>query len=88
MIRAQWPIVTVAAIFAVALVLVAAGFWRRGAFLIGIGVGVAAGLRLLLPEDRAGLLAVRSKSLDFATMTTLSVVMIYTAWTIDPLGTS
>ena len=79
---------TVAAIFAVALVLVAAGFWRRGAFLIGIGVGVAAGLRLLLPEDRAGLLAVRSKSLDFATMTTLSVVMIYTAWTIDPLGTS
>ena len=88
MIRAQWPIVTVAAIFAVALVLVAAGFWRRGALLIGIGVGVAAGLRLLLPEDRAGLLAVRSKSLDFATMTTLSVVMIYTAWTIDPLGTS
>ena len=88
MIRAQWPIVTVAAIFAVALVLVAAGFWRRGAFLIGIGVGVAAGLRLLLPEDRAGLLAVRSKSLDLATMTTLSVVMIYTAWTIDPLGTS
>ena len=88
MIRAQWPIVTVAAIFAVALVLVAAGFWRRGAFLIGIGGGVAAGLRLLLPEDRAGLLAVRSKSLDFATMTTLSVVMIYTACTIDPLGTS
>ena len=88
MIRAQWPIVTVAAIFAVALVLVAAGFWRRGAFLIGIGVGVAAGLRLLLPEDRAGLLAVRTKSLDFATMATLSVVMVYTAWTIDPLGTS
>ena len=88
MIRAQWPIVTVGAIFALALVLVAAGFWRRGAFLIGIGVGVAAGLRLLLPEDRAGLLVVRTRSLDFATMTTLSVVMIYTAWTIDPLGTS
>lgn len=88
MIRAQWPIVTVAAIFAVALILVAAGFWRRGAFMIGIGVGVAAGLRLLLPQDRAGLLVVRTKSLDFATMTTLSVVMIYTAWTIDPLGTS
>lgn len=88
MIRAQWPIVTVAAIFAVALILVAAGFWRRGAFMIGIGVGVAAGLRLLLPEDRAGLLVVRTRSLDFATMTTLSVVMIYTAWTIDPLGTS
>lgn len=87
-VRAQWPILTVAAIFAVALVLVAAGFWRRGAFLIGVGVGVAAALRLVLPDDRAGLLVVRAKSLDFATMTTISAVMIYTAWTIDPLGTS
>jgi len=87
-LRAQWPIVTVAAIFLVALVLVAAGFWRRGAFLIGVGVGVAAVLRLVLPEDRAGLLVVRTKSLDFATMTTISTIMIYTAWTIDPLGTS
>jgi uncharacterized membrane protein len=49
--RAQWPILSVAVIFALALVLVAAGFWRRGALLIGIGVGVAAGLRLLLPEE-------------------------------------
>ncbi len=87
-VRAQWPILTVAAIFAVALVLVAAGFWRRGAFLIGVAVGVAAALRLALPEERAGLLVVRDKSLDFATMTTISAVMIYTAGTIDPLGTS
>lgn len=87
-VRAQWPILTVAAIFAVALVLVAAGFWRRGAFLIGVGVGVAAALRLVLPGDSAGLLVVRTKSLDFATMTTVSLVMIYVAWTIDPLGTS
>lgn len=87
-LRTQWPILTVAGIFVVALVLVAAGFWRRGAFLIGVGVGVAAALRLVLPEDRAGLLVVRTKSLDFATMTTISAIMVYTAWTIDPLGTS
>ena len=87
-VRAQWPILTVAGIFAVALVLVTAGFWRRGAFLIGVGVGVAAALRLVLPDERAGLLVVRDKPLDFATMTTISAVMIYTAWTIDPLGTS
>lgn len=86
--RAQWPIMTVAAIFVIALVLVAAGFWRRGAFLIGVGVGVAAALRLVLSDDRAGLLVVRDKPLDFATMTTISAIMIYTAWTIDPLGTS
>jgi hypothetical protein len=87
-VRAQWPILTVAAIFAVALVLVTAGFWRRGSFLIGVAVGVAAALRLALPDERAGLLVVRDKGLDFATMTTISAVMIYTAWTIDPLGTS
>ena len=86
-VRAQWPILTVAGIFVVALILVAAGFWRRGALLIGVGVGVAAALRLVLPEERAGLLVVRSKSLDFATMTTISVVMVYVANTIDPLGT-
>lgn len=84
----QWPIMTVAGIFVVALMLVVAGFWRRGAFLIGVAVGVAAALRLVLPEDRAGLLVVRSRSLDFATTTTISSIMIYTAYTIDPLGTS
>lgn len=88
LVRSQWPIVTVAGIFAVSLVLVAAGFWRRGAFLIGVAVGVAAVFRLVLPDDRAGLLVVRNKSLDFATMTTISLVMLYTAYTIDPLGTS
>ncbi len=87
-LKSQWPILTVVAIFLAALGLVASGFWRRGAFLIGVGVGVAAALRLMLPEGRAGLLVVRTKSLDFATMTTISVVMLYTAYTIDPLGTS
>ena len=88
LLRTQWPILTVAAIFAVALVLVAAGFWRRGAFLLGVGVGVGAALRLVLSDQRAGLLVVRTKPLDFATMTTVSVIMLYVAGTIDPLGTS
>jgi uncharacterized membrane protein len=88
LLRTQWPILTVAAIFAVALVLVADGFWRRGAFLLGVGVGVAAALRLVLSDQRAGLLVVRAKPLDFATMTTISVIMLYVAGTIDPLGTS
>jgi uncharacterized membrane protein len=86
--RAQWPILTVAAIFVLALILVAAGFWRRGALLIGIGVGVAAGLRLLLPEEQAGLLVVRSKRLDFAAMAGVCAAVVYIAFTIDPLGTS
>jgi hypothetical protein len=87
-LRVQWPILSVGLIFVMAFVLVGAGFWRRGALLIGIGAGVAAALRLVLTADRAGLLAVRSKSLDFATMTTGAAIVLYIAATIDPLGTS
>ena len=87
LIRSQWPIVTVVLIFALAFTLVAANFWRRGALLIGIGVGVAAALRLALTEDRAGLLVVRSKGIDFTTMSLVAASMVYIAWTIDPLGT-
>jgi hypothetical protein len=86
-LRAQWPILLVGLIFAVAFVLVGANFWRRGSLLIGIGVGVAAALRLVLSEERAGLLVVRSKGADFITTAMVGAAMIYIASTIDPLGT-
>jgi hypothetical protein len=86
-LRPQWPIVWVVLIFVVAFSLVAANFWRRGALLIGIGVGLAAVLRLALTEDRAGLLVVRGKAIDFTTMASVATAMVYIAWTIDPLGT-
>jgi hypothetical protein len=86
-VQAQWPIVLVGLIFAAALVLVGANFWRRGSLLIGVGVGVAAALRLVLSDDRAGLLVVRSRGIDFLTTATVAAAMVYIAWTIDPLGT-
>jgi Protein of unknown function (DUF3017) len=84
----QWPILTVGLFFAAATVLVIAGYWRRGALVMAIGVGVAAALRLALSDERAGLLVVRSRAIDFAMTATVSAVMLYIAWTIDPLGTS
>ncbi|CNL73972.1 Conserved membrane protein of uncharacterised function [Mycobacterium tuberculosis] len=72
-VGAQWPI------------LAGVNFWRRGALLIGIGVGVAAVLRLVLSEERAGLLVVRSKGIDFVTTVTVAAAMVYIASTIDPL---
>jgi hypothetical protein len=86
-VQAQWPILLVGLIFAAALVLVGANFWRRGALLIGVGVGVAAVLRLVLPDERAGLLVVRGKGIDFLTTATVTAAMVYIAATIDPLGT-
>jgi Protein of unknown function (DUF3017) len=84
----QWPILVVGVIIVAAFGLVIAGYWRRGALVLAIGVGVAAALRLSLTEDRAGLLAVRSRTIDFVTTATVSAAMLYVAWTIDPLGTS
>ncbi|CKN29945.1 Conserved membrane protein of uncharacterised function [Mycobacterium tuberculosis] len=86
-VGAQWPILLVGSIFAVGFVLAGANFWRRGALLIGIGVGVAAVLRLVLSEERAGLLVVRSKGIDFVTTVTVAAALVYIASTIDPLGT-
>jgi hypothetical protein len=87
LVRAQWPILVVGVIFTLAFALAGANFWRRGALLIGIGVGVAAVLRLVLSDDRAGLLVVRSKGIDFATTVLVAASMVYIAATIDPLGT-
>jgi hypothetical protein len=86
--RTQWPILLVGLFFIAAFVLVIAGYWRRGALIIGIGVAVAAGLRLSLTDERAGLLAVRARGIDFVTTATVSAAVLYIAWTIDPLGTS
>jgi len=86
-LQAQWPILLVGLIFAAAFVLAGANFWRRGALLIGVGVGLAAVLRLVLPDERAGLLVVRSKGIDFVTIATVAAAMVYIASTIDPLGT-
>ncbi|MFC7672942.1 DUF3017 domain-containing protein [Mycolicibacterium sp. GCM10028919] len=84
----QWPILVVGLFFVAAFGLVVAGYWRRGALVMAIGVGVAAVMRLALSEDRAGLLVVRSRMIDFATTASVSAAMLYIAWTIDPLGTS
>ncbi|BCI51993.1 hypothetical protein NIIDNTM18_12710 [Mycolicibacterium litorale] len=84
----QWPILVVGLIVVAALGLVVAGYWRRGALVLAVGVGVAAALRISLTDERAGLLAVRSKAVDVVTTATVSATMLYVAWTIDPLGTS
>jgi hypothetical protein len=86
-IRSQWPILLVGLIFVAGFVLAGANFWRRGAVLIGVGAGVAAAVRLVLSDERAGLLAVRSKGTDFAATALVGAAVLYIAWTIDPLGT-
>ncbi len=84
----QWPIMLVGLFLVAAFALVATGYWRRGALVMAIGVGVAAALRLTLTDDRAGLLMVRTRTFDVLTTGAVSAAVFYIAWTIDPLGTS
>ncbi|MDG4664115.1 DUF3017 domain-containing protein [Mycobacterium sp. 236(2023)] len=84
----QWPILVVALFLIAAFALVAGGYWRRGALVLAFGVAAAAALRLTLSDDRAGLLAVRTRTVDVVTTASVSAAMLYIAWTIDPLGTS
>ncbi|HEX4360914.1 MAG TPA: DUF3017 domain-containing protein [Pseudonocardia sp.] len=70
-------------------VIAAAGFirvlaehWREGTGLIGGALLVAAVSRVLLPEDRAGLLAIRSQAIDVLSYLGFGLVMVLLAATI------
>jgi hypothetical protein len=74
---------------AVVLVIAAAGFlrvvqehWRQGTALVGGALLVAAVARVLLPDDRAGLLAVRSQAVDVLSYAAFGVFMVLLAFTI------
>ncbi|MGW4483757.1 DUF3017 domain-containing protein [Amycolatopsis sp. NPDC004368] len=56
--------------------------WREGAVLVGVALLVGGLLRLLLPEDRVGLLAIRGKVVDVVTYAALCAAVLYIAFTI------
>jgi hypothetical protein len=56
--------------------------WREGAVLLGGALVVAAVLRLLLPTDRVGLLAIRSRPIDVLCYAGLGTVISVLAMTI------
>jgi hypothetical protein len=60
--------------------------WREGAALLGGALLVAAALRMLLPDDRAGLLAIRSRMIDLLCYVLLAVGTIVLALTITRGG--
>jgi hypothetical protein len=56
--------------------------WREGAVLLGGALVVAAVLRVLLPDDRVGLLAIRSRPVDVLCYGGLGVMISVLAMTI------
>ena len=69
----QWPTALVLLAVVVSLVVVATGEFRAGSVLLGGSAILAMFLRLFLQEDEAGLLAVRTKAIDVATLAVLGV---------------
>jgi hypothetical protein len=76
-IRDQWPFAIVLLIVAVGLVRIVMYHWRDGTTLIGIALVVAAVLRLLLPDGRAGLLAVRKRRVDMLLYGGFGLMIVY-----------
>lgn len=80
----QWPLNLVLTIVAVGLIVVAENHFRRGTVIIAGGVCIAAGLRAVLPNGRAGLLVVRSRGIDLLTLGTLGAGTLISALIVPP----
>jgi hypothetical protein len=72
----------VLAIAAIGMLRVATANWREGAVLLGGSLLVAAALRAVLPPERAGLLAIRSRVVDVLSYVGLGVAVVLLAVTI------
>lgn len=59
----------------VGLLLVAGGHWRRGAAVLGAAAGVAAVLRLVVPDGLIGPLGVRGRTFDVVFLAALAVLL-------------
>lgn len=82
---AQWPITVVLIGVAIACLLIALDYFRRGSVVLSASVLLAAFLRLLLPEEDAGWLAVRTRKVDVITLGVLGLALaVFTFWVPAP----
>ena len=81
----EWPISLVLLGIALSMIFVANDHFRRGSLVLAVSVVLAAFLRLFLPENQAGMLAVRSKSVDVAILAVLGMgSAIFALWVPAP----
>jgi hypothetical protein len=83
---AQVPYFLVLATMSAGIVVVAAAYFKRGPAIIAGALLLAAAFRFLLPPERIGMLAVRSRWVDIVTVTTLAVLLIVLAWVAPQLS--
>ncbi|MBN9106433.1 MAG: DUF3017 domain-containing protein [Propionibacteriaceae bacterium] len=80
----QWPLATVLVGVLVGLVIaVPLDHWRIGSTLIGLSVTLG-GLLRLLPQQRVGLLAVRSRLIDTILLLGSGLGILLLSWIVPP----
>lgn len=74
-LRREWPITVVLLGVAIGLVVAVLAEFRSGTVLLAASVVFAAWLRLMLPDERAGVLKVRSRLIDVAVLAGLGLAL-------------
>lgn len=81
----QWPIAVVLVAVGASLLVVALDRFRIGSLMLAASLVLAFVLRLILPADRAGMLAVRSKRVDLIVLGTLAgALVVFALWVPPP----
>ena len=73
--RFQWPLTVVLLGTVLSLAIVAADHFRRGSILFALFVSLAFGLRMMLSDDEAGWLVVRSRRIDLTFLGALALAL-------------
>jgi Protein of unknown function (DUF3017) len=77
------PFLLVMAVVAVGVGLIVLYYWRRGTTLIGAALLLAAVFRLVLPDERAGLIVVRKRTVDVLVYTVFGLMVLYVSLSIE-----
>lgn len=81
----QWPITVVLVGVAASLIVVALDHFRIGSLMLAGSLVLAFILRLILPSGRAGMLAVRSRTVDLIVLGSLAIVLaVFALWVPPP----
>lgn len=80
----QWPLALVLLGLLIGLIVLTFYDFRVGSILLGVAILFGAALRTVLPRERAGLLAIRSRPIDLITMYGLGVALTSVAVLVPP----
>jgi hypothetical protein len=80
----QWPLALVLLGLASALIVLSFYDFRVGSVMLGAAIIFGGALRMVLPHDRAGLLAIRSRPIDLVTMFGLGIALTTVAVLVPP----